>query len=84
MFLLLVQLAGQADKAIKAAVAHYKEHPKATPADLAGVVQRETRAWAPAHKGKAVLTSHLRVTLADALGGLAYNLAAADAGKDPV
>ena len=48
------------------------------------MVQKETSGWKPAYRGKLVLTPQLRLLLADALGGLAYNLAAADAGKDPV
>lgn len=78
---LLFQLAGAAEKAIKAGMAAYKAG-TTSPEALAVVVLKNTNDWKPEVKGKQILTPGLRSSLAKALAGLAHNIAAAEAGKE--
>lgn len=79
---LLFELGSVAGKAIKAGIAEYNRDPqKASTGSLAVVVLREVGDWKPTVKGKMILTGPLKSSLASALAGLAYNIAAADAGR---
>ena len=80
--LLLISFAKTAEKALYAGMAEYKKTP--TLAKVQGVVGDTCKAWAPIHKGKQIVTPALRASLVGALGHLAFNLAAADGGKELV
>ena len=80
--ILLISFAKTAEKAIYAGMAAYKVTPNL--AKVQAVVGDTCKAWAPIHKGKQVVTPQLRVALVSALGHLAFNLAAADSGKELV
>lgn len=83
MFTLFLQLARNAETAIKAGIETYKGG-KTSPDAIAVVVLQSTSDWKPEVKGKAILTPGLRTSLAKALAGLAHNIAAAEAGKELV
>lgn len=78
MFVLFTQLGTTASKAITAGMVAYKTSP--TVSTCSAAAAGAARDWNPAIKGKALLTPALRAKLADALGHLAYNMAAADSG----
>jgi len=83
MFTLLMDLGKQASKSIKAGVKAYKAaNGDVSKGKLATVVLGEVRDWEPTINGQRVLTPGLRTSLAGALAHLAYNIAAADAGKE--
>lgn len=77
MWSLLSDLAGTANKGIKAAMASYR--PGSTAGDLSSVILTHIKGWEPKYKNQPVLTPGLRVKLAGALGELAFNLAVIDA-----
>lgn len=82
MFKLFMQFGFEADAALKVGIAEYDARKgDCAPAALTAVILRKTSTWKPELNGKEVLTPGLRVSLANALGGLAYNIAAAKAGK---
>lgn len=82
MFTLLMDLGKVAGQAIKAGKAEYDARKgDTTVGALAAVILRETASWKPEVKGKLILTPALRASLAGALGGLAYNIGAAESGK---
>jgi hypothetical protein len=82
MFTLFMGLAKAAEKSIKAAMAEYKaKDGQVNQAYLSTIILRELGDWKPEHKGKQILTPSLRASFASALAGLAYNIAAADAGR---
>lgn len=83
MWTLFIQLGKTAEKAITAGMDAYKKG-TTSPEALAVVVLKSTSDWKPEHKGKLILTSGLRTSLAKALAGLAHNIAAAEAGKELV
>ncbi len=82
MFTLFMGLAKAAEKAIKAAMAEYKKMDgQVSQAYLSTIILKEIGDWKPEHKGKSILTPALRASFASALAGLAYNIAAAEAGR---
>lgn len=80
--ILLISFAKTAEKALYAGMAAYKVTP--TLAKVQASVGETCKAWAPVHKGKQIVTPALRASLVSALGHLAFNLAAADGGKELV
>lgn len=85
MWKLMIDFGTKADAAIKAGMAEYDRLKGAcTPDQLAAVVLKETSSWKPALDGKEILTPGLRFSLAKALAGLAYNIAAVKAGNKPI
>lgn len=79
---LLFELGGVAARALKAGVKEYKRDPAgATQGSISVVVLKEVGDWKPVVNGKCILTGALRASLASALAGLAYNIAAAEAGR---
>lgn len=83
MWTLFIQLGKTAEKAITAGITAYKAG-TTSPEAISVVVLKSTSDWKPEVKGKAILTSGLRISLAKALAGLAHNIAAAEAGKELV
>jgi len=82
MFTLMLELGRNAEKAIKAGMSAYKDQGgNTTPEYLTTVVLQAMNAWTPRYKGVEVLTPSLRILFAKALGGLAFNLAAAEQRK---
>lgn len=79
MFSLLLNFAKVADKAITAAHATVKKGGNLAAAQTAAAASAAD--YNPEHKGKKILTAPLRVKLTDALGHLAYNVAAAELGR---
>lgn len=85
MFTLLTGLGSAAGKAIKAGVAEYKRlNGDVSQGHLATVMLKKLSDWKPEHRGKLILTPALRAQFAQALAGLSYNIAAADAGRSPL
>jgi len=80
--LLLISFAKTAEKALYAGMAAYKVTP--TLAKVQASVAATCATWSPVHKGKQIVTPALRASLVGALGHLAFNLAAADGGKELV
>lgn len=79
MFSLLINFAKTAEKAITTAVAETKKGGNLVAAQRAAGASAAD--YNPEHKGKKILTAPLRVKLTDALGHLAYNVAAAELGR---
>jgi hypothetical protein len=85
LFKLFMQFGFEADAALKAGIAEYDARKgDCSPAALAVIILKKTSTWKPEMNGKEVLTPGLRVSLANALGGLSYNIAAAKTGKPVV
>lgn len=85
MWKLMLDFGKKADAAINAGMTEYDRLKGAcTPEQLAAVVLRETASWKPTLSDKEVLTPGLRLSLAKALAGLAYNIAAVKAGNKPI
>lgn len=85
MFTLFLNLAKNAEKAIKAGMKAYEDTDgDVSPDQLTRVCLKETRGWHPKVKGKPVLTPSVRALLCRGLGALAYNIAATNAGQDPI
>jgi hypothetical protein len=80
--LLLISFAKTAEKSLYAGMATYKTSPNL--AKVQASVGEASKAWSPVHKGKQIVTPALRTSLVAALGHLAFNLAAADGGKELV
>lgn len=79
MFTLMIDLGRNAERAIKAGITVYKNgHGSASVEEIQQVILQAMRAWQPKHMGKELLTPSLRIQFAKALGGLAYNIAAAE------
>lgn len=81
---LFLDVGSNAGDLIKSAIDHIKANPGATPSALAAVILTSAKTWQPSHKGKHILTPALRAKLAGALADLAYNIRAAETGKDMV
>ena len=85
MFTLLMDLGKVAGKAIKGGVATYKEAKgDVTPERLATVILKDVNGWEPTVNKRKILTPPLRAKLAQSLAGLAYNIGAAEAGRELV
>ena len=88
MFTLFTGFGSNASAALKAGIAAYKaavaakNAPSVAGCAVAGATA--VRGWEPALSGRPVLSPALRAKLADALGHLAYNIAAAEAGHSIV
>ena len=85
MLTLFIGLGRHAETAIKAAMARYKETKGDVPIEvLAGVCLKAVKEWDPEVRGRKVLTPSVRASLSRGLAALAYNIAAADAGREPL
>lgn len=84
MITLLLELGGKAKVAIQNGVAACKKDPSMTPDKLAPGIVKDLAGWDPKVSGKSILTPVLRLKLAAGFAGLAYNIAAAEAGRAPL
>jgi hypothetical protein len=82
VFSLLMDLGKVAGKAIKAGVKGYEDSKGAiTEGEMAALIMRECKGWDPKANNVSILTAKARTGLAKGLGVLAYNIAAANAGR---
>ena len=77
--LLLMQLGSAASKAVNSGITAYKV--RSDRAYVLAAVEKEFATWKPPeHKGRNILPTALRKQFADALAGLAFEIAQAEAG----
>lgn len=78
--LTLISFARTADTAIRAALDAAKKG--ASISTCQQTIAASVKDWSPVIKGKRIVTPALRAALVGALGHLAFNLIAADSGKE--